>query len=118
MKALILPLIIFNLAGCVVADMDSSNYDFVPYVKTIQKTNSFGHTDPVQRKKDIYSCGVSKNINPDSDLWSRSYIPPGETVEEHLKHIAQTENCLKQKGYILLDFRQCGPLKAPTGLCN
>jgi hypothetical protein len=117
-KLIGLTFLAINLTGCVVADMDSSNYDFVPYIKTIQKSDSLGHTDPVQRKKDIYSCGVSKNIDPDSEQWSRSYIPPGETIEEHRKRISRIEDCLEQKGYVLLDFRKCGPLKAPTGLCN
>lgn len=46
---------ILLLNGCVVADMDSSNYTSVPYVKTFQKADTIGHTDQAQRKRDLYA---------------------------------------------------------------
>lgn len=105
-----------NLTGCVVANMDSSNYTSVPYVKTFQKKGALGHTDTIQRKNDLYSCGLSKKINPEQ--WVRNYTPPGISESEHDKQVAKIESCMERKGYTLLSFSQCGPLKAPTGLCN
>ncbi len=34
-----------SLTGCVVADMDSSNYDYFPYVQTFQNPQTMGHTN-------------------------------------------------------------------------
>ncbi|WP_449555875.1 hypothetical protein [Huaxiibacter chinensis] len=107
-----------NLTGCVVADMDSTNYEFVPYVQTIQKEGQFGHTDTAQRKQDLYQCGLDKNIDPDHQPFNRNQLVGGESMAQHDKRIAHLESCMKSKGYVLLDFSQCGPLKAPTGMCN
>ncbi|OAT42301.1 hypothetical protein M988_1548 [Hafnia paralvei ATCC 29927] len=30
----------------------------------------------------------------------------------------KVEGCMKSKGYVLLDFSECGPRKKPSGLCN
>lgn len=108
----------FSLTGCVVADMDSTNYQFPPYIQTIQKQNQQGHTDPAQRKGDLYRCGLDRSINPDSSSWRRNQLEPGETMDEHDARISRLESCMKQKGYVLLDPGSCGPLKAPTGRCN
>lgn len=52
------------LAGCVVADMDSSNYDYVPWVQVFQKPKaSGGLTNVAQRKVDLYTCGVNPRAN-------------------------------------------------------
>ncbi|WP_318364510.1 hypothetical protein [Enterobacter sp.] len=105
-----------TLTGCVVADLDSSNFRHPPYAHTIQKPGQLGHTDVAQRTKDLYSCGLDKNIAPDD--FSRNQLRPGETSEEHTKRIGKLESCMQSKGYILQDFDKCGPLKAPTGKCN
>lgn len=52
-----------GLTGCVVADMDSSNYDFFPYVQTFQKPQTMGHTDVQKRREDLYECGVDKKYS-------------------------------------------------------
>lgn len=104
------------LTGCVVADLDSSNFRHLPYAHTIQKPGQLGHTDVAQRTRDLYSCGLDKNIAPDD--FSRGSMLPGETLEEHKKRISKLESCMESKGYILQDFDKCGPLKAPTGKCN
>lgn len=104
------------LIGCVVSNSDSSDYDYVPYIQTFQKIDSIGHTDTVQRKYDLHNCGLSEKINPDQ--WVRNYTLPEMSEAEHDKQISEIESCMKHKRYVLLDFRRCGPLKAPTGLCN
>ncbi|SFR16716.1 MULTISPECIES: hypothetical protein [unclassified Enterobacter] len=109
---------LFQLTGCVVADMDSTNYTSFPYVQTIQKKGQLGHTDIQQRKKDLHACGLSKNIDPEVGPFNRNQFAPGETLEQHKKRINKLESCMKSKGYVLLDFGECGPLKAPTGKCN
>lgn len=109
---------VFLSTGCVVADMDSSNYTSVRYVQTFQKTDQVGRTDIVKRKSDLYSCGVSQSQNLDDNSWSRGGAKSDETFEQHVLRVKKVETCMKQKGYIVFGFDQCGPLKAPTGLCN
>ena len=104
------------LTGCVVGDMDTSNYTSFPYAHTIQKPGQLGHTDVAQRTQDLYSCGLDKNIPPDE--FSRNYVHPGESLEQHKNRIEKIESCMQSKGYVLLDYGDCGPLKAPTGKCN
>ena len=114
----LLLLAMVNLTGCVVADMDSSNYEYVPYVKTIQKQDRLGHTDTAQRKQDLWACGLSKKVDPETGPFNRNQLENGETLAQHQKRIGQLERCMESKGYVLLDFDKCGPLKAPTGMCN
>ncbi|WP_318376537.1 hypothetical protein [Enterobacter sp.] len=104
------------LTSCVVGDMDSSNYTSFPYAHTIQKPGQLGHTDVAQRTRDLYSCGLDKNIAPDD--FSRNYVHSGESLEQHKNRIGKIEICMQRKGYLLLDYSACGPLKAPTGKCN
>ncbi|EPB4989571.1 hypothetical protein ACRN86_001532 [Enterobacter hormaechei] len=112
-------LLIFSLYGCVVADMDSSNYSFPPYVQTFQKPQSMGHTDVQQRRKDLYACGVSKSYPLHSwDETFRRNSLDGESMEQHDERIFKLENCMKAKGYRMLDPGSCGPLKKPSGKCN
>jgi hypothetical protein len=35
-----------------------------------------------------------------------------------MTRVESVESCMKGKGYEVLGFNQCGPLKAPTGKCN
>ncbi|WP_194205670.1 hypothetical protein [Superficieibacter sp. 1612_C1] len=118
LSLMFIPFSVFTLSGCVVADMDSSNYDFPPYIQTFQKQGQLGHTDTVQRKNDLYACGLDRNTDPDSKLWRRNVALEGETMEQEDRRIASLEACMKNKGYVLLDPGRCGPLKAPTGMCN
>lgn len=119
MKLLFLtPLLL--LVGCqtVVGDVDSTNYKFVPYIQTIQKAETIGHTDPEQRKRDMYACGVDSRDNLDDKFWGLNQSEPGETLNQVVERKNRIERCMKRKGYVLFGFNECGPLKAPTGLCN
>lgn len=80
----LIPGIVFLLSGCVVADMDSTNHTAFPYSWTFQKPVTMGHTDRVQRKADLYACGVDKNIDVDSPAWGRGSICPGKTTKQYL----------------------------------
>lgn len=111
----LLPLL---FSGCIVGNMDSSNYAYVPYINTFQKKGTVGHTDTEQRKKDLYSCGVDKNINLDDGTWKRGGPYSHETLQQIVSRAENLESCMENKGYIVYGFEECGPLKAPTGLCN
>ncbi|EIO9089219.1 hypothetical protein NDG58_002894 [Salmonella enterica] len=110
------------LAGCrtfsVVSDMDSTNYEYVPYIQTIQKVGTVGHTDPAQRKRDIYACGVGPYADLNDKFWQPDVGYPNLSLKESAEKRGKLENCMERKGYVLFGFDQCGPLKAPTGLCN
>lgn len=108
------------LTGCVVADMDSSNYDYFPYVQTFQKPQTMGHTNVQQRRNDLYSCGVDRkySLNSWDESFSRNSLPPGETIEQLDIRTKKTEDCMKAKGYVIQGFSECGPRKKPSGLCN
>lgn len=110
----------FSLYGCVVADMDSSNYSFPPYIQTFQKPQTFGHTDVQQRRKDLYACGVPNSypLHSWDETFRRNSPADGESMEQHDERIFKIENCMKAKGYKMLDFGTCGPLKKPSGKCN
>ncbi|AUO63833.1 hypothetical protein WM46_03175 [Citrobacter freundii complex sp. CFNIH2] len=109
----------FALYGCVVADMDSSNYRYPPYVQTFQKPQSMGHTDVQQRRKDLYACGVSKShpLHSWDETFRRNSLD-GESMEQHDERIFKLENCMEAKGYKIFDHSSCGPLKKPSGKCN
>lgn len=112
--------IIFSLNGCVVADMDSSNYHFPPYIQTFQKQQTMGHTDVQQRRKDLYSCGVPNSypLHSWDETFRRNSLVDGESMEQHDERIFKLESCMKTKGYNMLDPGSCGPLKKPSGKCN
>lgn len=109
-----------SLTGCVVADMDSSNYDYFPYVQTFQNPQTMGHTNVQKRRNDLYECGVDRkfSLNSWDNKFIRNGVPPGETIAEHDARTKKIEDCMKSKGYVLLDFSECGPRKKPSGLCN
>ena len=110
----------FGLTGCVVADMDSSNYDYVPYIQTIQNPRTPGHTNVQQRREDLYACGVDRkySLNSWDESFSRNRLLPGETIEQQDSRIQKIEDCMKSKGYVLWDYSQCGPRKKPSGMCK
>ena len=119
-KQCLLLSIVLLLTGClrVVADMDSSNYDYVPYVKTFQKADTIGHTDHEQRKRDLYACGVDKSTNLDDGSWSASNSTPEETLQQLIARNGRIVKCMKGKGYVVFGYDECGPLKKPSGKCN
>nr|WP_318381188.1 hypothetical protein [uncultured Enterobacter sp.] len=108
---------IISLTGCVVADMDSSNYTYVPWIKLFQKPEASGLTNVAQRKKDLYACGVNPKANLDDPSWSLNGVYPGESDEHFTARRDHTLSCMKEKGYKIYGFAECGPLKKPTGLC-
>ena len=108
---------ILMLTGCVVADMDSSNYDYVPWIQLFQKPDASGLTNVAQRKDDLYTCGVNPRTNLDDPAWSLNGQVQGETSEHFNARRSHTLNCMKEKGYKVYGFSECGPKKAPTGLC-
>ena len=110
------------LAGCrtfsVVSNMDSTNYEYVPYIQTIQKTGAIGHTDPAQRKRDIYACGVGPYADLNDKFWQPDVGYPNLSLKESAEKKDKLRSCMKNKGSVLFGYDECGPLKAPTGLCN
>jgi hypothetical protein len=100
--------------------MDSSNYDYFPYVQTFQNPQMMGHTNVQKRRNDLYECGVDRkfSLNSWDNKFIRNGVPPGETIAEHDARTKKIEDCMKSKGYVLLDFSECGPRKKPSGLCN
>jgi len=117
MRRLMLVVAALTLTGCVVGNMDSSDYEYVPYIQTFQKAGQQGHTDPVQRKLDMQSCGVDK-ANVDNPTWGASSALPGETIHQIIARRDKLNSCMQSKGYIAYDFVSCGPVKAHKGLCN
>lgn len=110
----------FGLTGCVVADMDSSNYRYPPYIQTFQKPQNLGHTDVQQRRSDLYACGVSRSypLHSWDETFRRNTLVDGESMEQHDERIFKLENCMAAKGYKIFDHGSCGPLKKPSGKCN
>lgn len=108
---------IFSLTGCVVADMDSSNYTYVPWIQVFQKVDSTGQTNFRERKEALYSCGIDRSQNLDDKQWSLNTVQPNETSDEASDRHDRVIACMKKKGYTVYGFDQCGPLKKPTGLC-
>jgi len=117
MRLLMQGLATLALTGCVVATYDPSDYDYVPYIQSFQKFGQQGHTDPVQRKVDLQSCGVDK-ANVDDPNWSAGSALPMETLQQHVARNQKLNSCMENKGYIVYGSVECGPVKAPTGLCN
>jgi len=117
MRLLMLGLATLALTGCVVATYDPSDYEYVPYIQTFQKAGQQGHTDPVQRKVDLQSCGVDKSML-DNPNWSVGSALPGENLQQIVARRDKLDSCMKSKGYTAHDYIYCGPVKAPTGLCN
>jgi len=103
--------------GCVVADMDSSNYDYVSWIQLFQKPDVSCLTNINQRKADLYTCGVNPLTNLDDASWSLNGQEPGETDEQANAKRNHILNCMKENGYKVYDFSECGPKKSPTGLC-
>jgi len=117
MRLLMLGFAALTLTGCVVASYDPSDYRYVPYIQTFQKAGQQGHTDPLQRKADLQSCGVDKST-VDNPNWSAGSGLPSETLQQIIARREKLESCMESKGYIAYGYDSCGPLKAPTGLCN
>lgn len=108
---------ILNLTSCVVADMDSTNHTSVPWIQVFQKVDSTGQTNSHERKEALYSCGVDRHENLDDINWGLNTVYNNQTIEEMMDRKDRVISCMKSKGYQVYGFEQCGPLKAPSGLC-
>ena len=107
----------FNLTGCVVADMDSTNYTSVPWIQVFQKVDSTGQTNFRERKEALYSCGVDRSENLDDKKWGLNIQRGNMTSAEMFDRNQRIFDCMRSKGYQVYGFNQCGPLKKPSGLC-
>jgi hypothetical protein len=72
------------LTGCVVGNMDSTDYQYVKYAQTFQKLDKTGRTDTAQRKEDLYSCGVPRRANLDDGSWNGGSARPGKRFRKWL----------------------------------
>jgi len=108
MRGLMLGLATLVLSGCVVGNMDSSDYRYVPYIQTFQKAGQQGHTDTAQRKVDLQSCGVDK-ATVDNPNWSSGSMLPGETLHQLIARGEKLNSCMESKGYIAYRYDDCGP---------
>ncbi|HDX4051219.1 TPA: hypothetical protein ROG05_003639 [Enterobacter soli] len=117
MKKSLLVILPFLLTGCVVDSKDSSNYQYVKYAQTFQKLDKTGRTDTAQRKEDLYSCGVERTANLDDGSYSGGSARRDQTLQEIVARNEKISSCMKAKGYTVYGYDECGPLKAPTGLC-
>lgn len=108
---------IFQLTGCVVADMDSSNYRYVPWIQVFQKVDSTGWTNIRDRKEALYSCGVDRTEDLDDKNWGLNRQHGDETLAEGVARNQRIFACMESKGYNVYGFDECGPLKKPSGLC-
>jgi len=50
-------------------------------------------------------------------MGQRQYLS-GEDHKAIFARVEKVEACMQDKGYVVLGFDECGPLKAPTGKCN
>lgn len=105
------------LTGCVVADMDSTHYDYVPWIQLFQKQDATGRTSVTQRKADLYACGVNPGADLDDPHWSLNGSYRGETSAQFNARRDHILSCMKEKGYRVYGFSECGPKNAPTGRC-
>lgn len=106
-----------NLTGCVVDNMDSSNYRYVPWIQVFQKVDSTGQTNIRERKEALYSCGVDRSENLDDKNWGLNHMRNNETLKQLADRNDLIVACMKGKGYQVYGFDDCGPLKKPSGLC-
>lgn len=103
------------LTGCVVADMDSSNYDYVPWVQVFQKPEASGLTNVAQRKVDLYDCGVNPRADLDGANWSLNGIEPGETFKNFNTRRDHILSCMEKKGIQIVWFFGVRSEKGPVG---
>ncbi|MGY6029827.1 hypothetical protein [Phytobacter sp. AG2a] len=108
---------IMQLSGCVVDDMDSSNYNYVPWIQVFQKVDVTGWTNIRDRKEALYSCGVDRRQNLDDKNWGLNVAYENETLQDITSRNKRIFACMKSKGYQVYGFDECGPIKKPTGLC-
>ena len=99
MKTLSVIACTFILSGCVVADMDSSNYDYVPWIQVFQKPQASGLTNVSQRKADLYACGVNPHADLDNGSWSLNGKMAQETEEQFNTRRDNILSCMEEKGY-------------------
>lgn len=108
---------IVNLTGCLVTPGDASDFTYVTWIQLFQKVDSTGWTNIRERKEALYSCGVDRKENLDDKNWGLNIMQRNQTLQEISTRNKKIYACMKSKGYEVYNFRECGPLKRPTGLC-
>ena len=108
-------LLVGTLSACVVPGYNPDLYNGYKVIQSYQKKDTIGHTDPVQRKKDVFSCGVKNYMDGNLDL-SVSY--PGMTTDQVIARRIRIDDCIESKGYIYYGPSGCTNKGKPTGLCN
>ena len=91
--------------------------DLPPEVMRWQKRGQFGRTDPDQRREDMIECGVPR----DKYRESLAYIfgkGSWETNEQVTIRIRKFRQCMKDKDYVQLGHKECGPVKENRGICK
>lgn len=103
------------LAACVVTGWNPDVSNGYKAIQAYQKSEVVGHTDVVQRKKDVFDCGVL-NYNEGNLDGAAQY--PGMTVQQVMERRVNIDNCMKSKGYIIRSPIDCTNKGRPTGFCN
>jgi len=67
---------------------------------------------------EILTGGGTKNRRDYNPNWSVGSALPGENLQQIVARRDKLDSCMKSKGYTAHDYIYCGPVKAPTGLCN
>ncbi|WP_051940806.1 hypothetical protein [Stenoxybacter acetivorans] len=126
MKNIILFSSVFLLASCYWYDgcfytpqqvtcFKDDVYNGYKVIQGIQKKDTIGHTDTVQREIDLRACGVKQMFGGTLDL-NTAYegLTDAQITERYWKIV----NCMESKDYIFHDYTKCTRKLKPTGLCN
>jgi len=109
--------LMMGLSACAVPNFVTSDHELPPMVMRYQKVGQYGHTDPDQRKEDIIACGVPQERYGDT-LAYMGGGPPSETFEQFMARRKRFSQCMKDKGYVQLGLKECGPVKENRGICK
>ncbi len=102
--------------GCVVPPAFHGQYDYPEEIVRYQKKESIGHTDPEQRMKDLVACGLPENV--EKPMFQLRATLPGESgVESELRYY-KLNDCMREKGYLVISFVACGQKVRKFGICK
>ena len=107
------------LNGCVpirvIPKYSPDTYNGYKVIQAYQKSDTIGHTDVEQRKRDVFSCGV---INYNEGNLDSNALYPNMTDAEVTPRRIRIDNCMKNKGYVISNYESCTINGKPTGFCN
>ena len=91
---------------------------YYPSALKYQKQGQLGNTDYEQRKEDMIECGVPRELYNDhlSGVFSRNMEE--KNIEIIIARGDKFDQCMKDKGYIILSGKECGPVKENRGICK